>query len=133
MDSATVLAEAPVGGSLPQLIKAKRHWKVSVSALVYRMHGLNMLTDWQYRSLFIEIGRLGYRTAEPNGSPRETSQVLARVFSHLRDQSRSLPDVARELGLPPAELAKSLFGLVLTQIEGGNEVATGGRASLRIV
>ena len=30
-------------------------WKVSVAALVDRLHAIRMLTEWQYRSLFVKI------------------------------------------------------------------------------
>ena len=40
MPRGTVLANAPFGGTLPQLIRAKRTWRVSLAALAYRMHDL---------------------------------------------------------------------------------------------
>jgi Zn-dependent peptidase ImmA (M78 family) len=121
MPHGSVLAEAPPAAGLRQIIQIKRKWRVSVAALVYRMHRLGLLTDWQYRALFIELGKRGYRTNEPNGIERETSQILAKVFDSLRDQGLSKADVARELHIPIAELNKSVFGLVLTQIEGGRD------------
>jgi hypothetical protein len=33
---------------------------------------------------YIEISKRGYRKAEPEGGPRETSQVLHKVFAALR-------------------------------------------------
>lgn len=114
----SVIAEAPRGASLDQIIQAKRRWNVAVTNLTRRMHVLGLLTDWQYRSLFIEISRLGYRIAEPNGIQGETSQVLGKVFKALRDEGVTLSHVARELAIYPEDLSKSIFGLVLTPLAG---------------
>ena len=122
MPSGSVIAEAPQSGRLDHIIQAKRHWTVSVASLVYRMHQLGLLTDWQYRSLFIEIGRNNYRTREPNGAQGETSQVLAKVFKALRDEGVTPGQVARKLNILPDELNKALFGLTLTPIIGSGTV-----------
>jgi Zn-dependent peptidase ImmA (M78 family)/DNA-binding XRE family transcriptional regulator len=118
MPKGSVIAEAPRGGRIGDLIRAKRRWNVSLANLAYRMHSLELLTDWQYRSVFAEISRRGYRTREPNGIPQETSQVLGKVFQALRAEGTTKADVARELALPVEEVDKLIFGLVLTRIEG---------------
>jgi Zn-dependent peptidase ImmA (M78 family)/DNA-binding XRE family transcriptional regulator len=119
MPKASVVAEAPIGGNIEDLIRAKRRWNVSLASLAYRMNVLELLSEWQYRSLFIEISARGYRTHEPNGIQRETSQLLMKVFQALRDEGVSQADVARELDYPPEELHKLIFGLVMTPVEGG--------------
>lgn len=126
MPRGSILADAPRGGRLDQLTKAKRRWDVAVAALVYRMHVLGLLSEWRYRSLFIEISQKGYRRTEPNGISRETSQVLAKVFKSLRDQGVSKAEVARELRIRVEELNKIVFGLVLTPLEG--KVQPGSRS-----
>jgi Zn-dependent peptidase ImmA (M78 family)/DNA-binding XRE family transcriptional regulator len=126
MPKGSVLAEAPRGARLPQLINAKRKWGVSVAALAYRMHALGLLSEWQYRSLFIEISQQGYRKHEPEPiENRETSQVLHKVFAALRSEGLTRPAIARDLGLPVDELNKGVFGLVLTGLE-GTESPEGG-------
>ena len=102
-----------------QIIEAKRRWMVSAANLTYRMHKLGLLSDWQYRVLFMEIGRKGYRTHEPNGAQGETSQVLAKVFKALREDGMTMGQVARKLNILPDELSKAVFGLVLTPVMGG--------------
>jgi Zn-dependent peptidase ImmA (M78 family) len=119
MPRGSVLAAAPAGASLAQLLRLKGHWGVSVAALTYRMHRLGLLSDWQYRAMFIEIGKRGYRTTEPNAMDRETSQVLVKVFNSLRDEGVSKADVANALHIPLDELNKSIFGLVFTKVPGG--------------
>jgi Zn-dependent peptidase ImmA (M78 family)/DNA-binding XRE family transcriptional regulator len=136
MPRGSVLAQAPRGGRLEHLVKAKRHWGVSVIALAYRMHVLGLLSDWQYRAAMIEIGERGYRRDEPNPMPqRERSQVLAKVFDDLRHNGFTKADVAAELLIPAQELNKIVFGLVMTPVTGdgnGGEVS-GERPELRLV
>jgi len=137
MPRGSVIAEAPRSGRLDQLIASKRRWRVSVAALAYRMHALGLLSDWQYRTLFMEISRLGYRKNEPDGIPRETSQILGKVFQGLRDEGTSKADVARELSIPISELQKVIFGLVITPLSGdGHQTSSdelSGRPDLRVV
>lgn len=134
MPRGSILAGAPRGGTLTQLIAAKKTWGVSVAGLVYRMHEVGLLTAWQQRSLFIELSKRGYRTNEPAGMPRETSQVLAKVFRSLKDTGTTKADVARELAIPVEELNKVVFGLVLTQLEGNAQLRLQGeRPNLTVV
>jgi Zn-dependent peptidase ImmA (M78 family)/DNA-binding XRE family transcriptional regulator len=86
MPAGSVLASAPRNGNFQQLVKAKYRWNVSVANLTYRMNRLEMLTDWQYRSVFIELNRRGGRDKEPVGLGKEplrqeTSQVLEKGLS----------------------------------------------------
>jgi Zn-dependent peptidase ImmA (M78 family)/DNA-binding XRE family transcriptional regulator len=123
MPSGSVVAEAPRAARLDQIIEAKPRWNVSAANLAHRMHDLGLLTDWQYRSIFMDMGKKGYRTREPNGTRAETSQVLGKVFKALRDDGISFTDVARELGIPVDELSKSVFGLVLAPVAGAERPA----------
>lgn len=119
MPKPSVLAYAPRGGSLTALIKAKRYWRVSLSALVYRMHTIRLISDWEYRSLFVKISEAGYRKKEPQSAAPEASVVLDQVFRSLRDNGVSGSQVASSLGIHQDELNKMIFGLVLTSIAGG--------------
>ena len=112
-----MIANAPRFPSLQDLVKAKKRWNISVAALNHRMHTVGMLSAWQYRTLCIQIAKLG-RDVEPNQIERETSQVLPAVFSALYQEGMSRSDVARELGIRVADLEQMMFGLTLTGIEG---------------
>ena len=119
MPSGSVRAEAPRGGRLEDILQAKQKWNVSAAALTYRMHKLGLLSPWQYRNVFIELSRSGFRTAERYGSkPYESSQSLAMIFDALREDGVSKVDIASELGITPEELDKVVFGLVLTTVDG---------------
>ena len=61
-----------------QIISAKKRWKVSAMALAYRLNSLGYISEWNYRSLLIELGKRGYRSGEPDGIEREVSTVLRK-------------------------------------------------------
>jgi Zn-dependent peptidase ImmA (M78 family)/DNA-binding XRE family transcriptional regulator len=144
MPSGSVRAHAPRTATVDQLAVAKTRWKVSVASLAYRMHQLGVISDWQYRSIFIDLNRRG-RKNEPVAPGheklhQETSQVLNKVLRALREDGISRAAVARDLHIPPKVLNESIFGLVLSSIDtderddrsdddGPNEA----RATLRVV
>jgi Zn-dependent peptidase ImmA (M78 family) len=97
--------------SLAQVLTVKRGWRVAATALTRRLHDVGMLTDWHYRSLMIELSKLGYRSGEPDGVEREGSQLLTGVLEALRAEGLRLPQIADELALRPDELSEMLFGL----------------------
>jgi Zn-dependent peptidase ImmA (M78 family)/DNA-binding XRE family transcriptional regulator len=117
MPRRSILAHAPKLPTLPNLIVHKKYWTVSVAALNYRLHALSLTTDWMYRTLCIQISGAGYRSKEPESAPHETSQVLAKVFSALREEEGiSKNDVARHLLLEPTEIDQLTFGLILNGV-----------------
>jgi Zn-dependent peptidase ImmA (M78 family)/DNA-binding XRE family transcriptional regulator len=125
MPAGSLLANAPRNGNVDKLVKAKYRWMVSVANLAYRMKRLGMLTDWQYRSIFIELNRRGGRDKEPIAPGKEmlrpeTSQVLEKVFRSLRSDKITKASIAHELRIPLQDLNDSVFGLVLTPLEGGD-------------
>jgi Zn-dependent peptidase ImmA (M78 family)/transcriptional regulator with XRE-family HTH domain len=136
MPKASVLARAPKAPTLPNLIRHKKNWLVSVAALNYRLHALKLTTDWTYRTLCIQIAQAGYRESEPESVNPEKSVVLEKVFSALRDEGMGKADVARQLTISPDEINELTFGLMLNALRGGrgaNVAPTVGRASLRVV
>ncbi len=121
MPRGSIRAHAPRTATVDQLAVAKMRWKVSVASLAYRMHQLGVISDWQYRSIFIDLNRRG-RKNEPVAPGQEklrheTSQVLNKVFRALREDGVSRAAVARKLQLPPKILNELIFGLVLSSVE----------------
>lgn len=113
MPRRSVLADAPSGATVPQILKIKRRWNVSAMNLAVRMHKVGLLTEWQARSTYIQLGKLGYRDGEPDGREHETSQILPKVFDALREEGISRADIARELRLTVDELNRAAFGLTV--------------------
>lgn len=135
MPRTTLLAVTPRIPTVAKLIEIKQMWRVSLAALSHRLHRLQVLNDWQYRNLCVEIARHGHRDRELHGiTERETSQVLAMAFAELRqDSGMTRGDIARSLHLPPSELESMVFGLALAAVDGGATVASQARGQLRLV
>jgi Zn-dependent peptidase ImmA (M78 family) len=112
MPKADLLAILPSVTHLGQLIQAKKRWKVSLAALVYRLHKLGVISDWKNRDYFIEIGRRGYRTCEPEGIERETSDVWKKVMTSLWKEGVTQWDLAQDLFIPENEVSGLLFGML---------------------
>ena len=132
MPRQSVIAEGPRGASIPAIVEAKQRWNVSAMALAYRLRRVGMLSEWQARSVYIEMGKLGYRTAEPEEIPRESSQALAKIFASLRNEGLNLPQIADELHLPEEELKKLVFGLTITGHSGERSTSRPRRPNLTV-
>jgi Zn-dependent peptidase ImmA (M78 family) len=116
MPRASVLARAPRFATVDHLVKLKKYWTVSVAALAYRLHEVKVLSDWHYRMLCIEIATRGYRKKEPDEAPRESSQILAKVFAALRAECVGKPQIAQALNVHAEEIDELVFGLALTSV-----------------
>lgn len=106
------LARLPRAMTVEAIIEGKKYWHVSAMAYAYRAHSLGRISDWQYRSICIELTRLGYRTGEPNGMARQSSAVLPKVFKLLWEDRKTKHHVAEQLSLPVDEFESLVFGLV---------------------
>jgi hypothetical protein len=137
MPRRSVLADAPRSGTAARIIQAKRRWNVSAMNLAHRMHRLELLSDWQVRSTYIQLTRHGYRDGEPRGIEREASQILPKVFAALSNKGITRKQIVRELHISTRELNSVTFGL--TVAGGGDgpqlspEPSHAGRPELRIV
>jgi Zn-dependent peptidase ImmA (M78 family)/transcriptional regulator with XRE-family HTH domain len=118
----------PSDGLLPQLagppgladvLRLKRHWRVSAVAMIRRLHQLGRLSDWQYRSWLIDFSRRGFRTSEPDGLPLEQSSLLRQVMSLAREDGWTLAKISSSLGIPASDLGSALFGLTIAPVLAG--------------
>jgi len=133
MPASSVLARIRKGARLKDLIRQKHFWKVSVANLARRCFSLGLLSEWQYRSICIELSKRG-KANEPNPMrSRETSQILGKVFKQLRSDAVSRATISQALRIPMDELDKVVFGLVLVSVDGSNEAADEKPSSRRTV
>lgn len=136
MPSEAVRSVTPPLPSIDTIAALKKHWSVSVAALVRRLFDLKLISDWQYKSLCIDIARRGWRASEPDGIPRETSLVFRKVFAAARSSSSAgRAKLAEEMLLSTDELDAFLYGLVPTPIDGGGSGSSSSARSgaLRLV
>lgn len=133
MPKAEVLAKLPRIQTLNQIVEAKKYWRVSVSALNYRLHKLGITSEWQYRSFCIQISdRFGQ--SEPYTIPRERSVIWEKVLGALRGEGFTKHKLAAAVALPVAEIENLVFQLTNMQsIEGHGAGSAKGRAKLAVV
>jgi|HubBroStandDraft_3_1064219.scaffolds.fasta_scaffold07084_4 Zn-dependent peptidase ImmA (M78 family) len=134
MPRAAIIARAPATPSLRTIMAAREFWGVSTVAYAFRLHKVAMLSDWYYHQIMRKLSAMGLRSGETESRPRETSQILRKIFEDLRANGTPKAGVARQLEIYPEELDKLIFGLVMTGIRGGGTDGTSaGRDHLRLV
>lgn len=78
--------------SFDKLSGLKRHWKVSMQALLMRAHELELISSRQRRYMFMQLSKAGYRMREPEvlDPPEEPPSLLAEIVRfHSHDLSYS--------------------------------------------
>lgn len=109
MPATSIIEYLPKFVTLQSLIKLKKKWSISLVSLVYRLHKLGFITEWQYRTLMIEASQKGYRKKEPDPCGRETSLLFDKVIPALKSRGIGLSSLAKELKLPIEELTNLMF------------------------
>jgi Zn-dependent peptidase ImmA (M78 family) len=110
MPAAKIREDAPSSPSLDQLILLKTVWGVPPGVMAHRLHELELLSDWQYRTLRIEIAKRGERKDGPAGEPRETSLLLQKVIAALRAQGIAKRTITGVLHIYPKDVDELAFG-----------------------
>lgn len=113
------------------IIAAKKRWRVSAMAMAYRLNYLGLLTDWQYKSACIELGRRGYRLSEEYGIERETSRVWQKILATLWSERKTKTDIANTLNIPLDELESLIWSLTVHEPDRPNKVSL--RDSIRLI
>jgi Zn-dependent peptidase ImmA (M78 family)/DNA-binding XRE family transcriptional regulator len=134
MPAATIRTMAPRIPSINALMPIKRRWAVSVAAVLRRFYDLDLISQWHYDRLNVEIAKRGGRRRELGGSlPRETSQLLRKAFASLREAGLSRANIANHLQIMVDDLDTLVFGLVMNGIRGGGSTTEGEKPPLRLV
>ena len=113
MPASRIYTQSMNGAPVERILKAKKYWQVSAMAMARRLHDLKLLSDWQYRSVVIELSQRGYRSAEPDGIQREQSQLLRKVL-FMMDEHTTTADTAAALHLTTDVVRTYLRDLTLT-------------------
>jgi Zn-dependent peptidase ImmA (M78 family)/transcriptional regulator with XRE-family HTH domain len=92
---------------LRQISNMKLYWKVSMAAIAMRAHRLKLITPYQNKTFWIEMGKLGYRKKEPNEPPKEHPKLLRQMVSfHLNKLGYSVGEMAKLLCLKVSEFSE---------------------------
>lgn len=119
MPKESVASNQPPAYTIKYLMKLKHYWGVSLAALAYRFNSLGLVSEWNYRSLCIEIAKSGYRTNEPEPMERETSQLLTKVLDILHSRKQGRREIADSLSLSVEEINALTFQLTKLSVVSG--------------
>lgn len=121
MPKGSILSYGIRNPTLGNVLSLKSIWKVSASALVRRFKDLDLITEWQYRTLNIELSQRGFLKEEPRPIEiRETSKLMPSLFKLLKEDGISKETIANDLGVYVDEINELMFNLAITSIEGGS-------------
>jgi Zn-dependent peptidase ImmA (M78 family) len=122
--------------SVNDLAEYKKRWRVSVSALNYRLAELHLISEGKSTSNYVEMSRRGWLKSEPFSLQREQSAILQEIINDLRTQGVTKTKIAEAIGVPPTEVEALLFGLAnMVSIDGRGLASSGPRktANLKLI
>jgi Zn-dependent peptidase ImmA (M78 family)/transcriptional regulator with XRE-family HTH domain len=98
--------------TLPKLAALKQYWKVSMSAILMRAEQLGKISERQARYLWYQMGKLGYRTREPEvGLPPEVPTVFQNMIEvHRTALNYTVSQLSHLLALHEHELRSVYLG-----------------------
>lgn len=86
---------------LQELLILKRHYGMSVQALLYRLKDLGVISQHHFKQWFIHLGKMGWRKEEPEELPAEEPKWLRRsVLRAYSEELLSKEEAERLLGEP---------------------------------
>ena len=99
------------GLTFAKLGTLKYYWKVSMAALIRRAFDLGQISERQYRRFWTQMGKLGYRTMEPNPIPREEPSVVKVVVDvYRRHNGYSVAELSKLAALNEEEFRSLYLG-----------------------
>ncbi|MET9632175.1 XRE family transcriptional regulator [Lentzea sp. NPDC006480] len=96
---------------LSRLLDLKEQWRVSMWALLRRAHTLSAISDWQYRTLAVEMSSLGYRTTEPVKLDAEKPFAVRAAVDKQLSQGRDIESLAQATLLRTEEFSRLYLDL----------------------
>ena len=92
--------------SIGQLGDLKRHWRVSMAAIIRRSKDLGIIEENRYTSLNVQLSRAGYKKKEPEFDvfPDKPSVVKQLLDIHINDLHYSMDELAKYLSITTSEL-----------------------------
>lgn len=97
--------------SIDKLADLKSYWYVSMQALLRYANALGMVSQNQYKYLWIQMGTLGYRKNEPVSIPVEKPGLITEIVNaYVTDLGYSKEELAAVLQLNVPELESIYFG-----------------------
>lgn len=95
--------------NLSTLANSKLYWKVSMAAILLKSRDLKVISPENYKYLWIEMGRSGYRRKEPIDIPLEEPTTLNKLLKGYREKlNYNISEISRIIALREEE-TRSLY------------------------
>jgi Zn-dependent peptidase ImmA (M78 family)/DNA-binding XRE family transcriptional regulator len=99
------------GMTLARAAELKPFWRVAMSAIVRRARDLNVVTEWQYQRMMMDMNHRKWRMCEPVDIAPETPTLLPQLIErHLVDLGYSVPELAELMRMREDDL-RWTFGI----------------------
>lgn len=135
MPRVTLLPLSGKAITIDSILKLKHKWKVSAMALIVHLKTVEILSDWQYKTLIVTASKLGLRTKEINGIEREKSLIIDKLLKALENDGIYLKSLSTLLKLPIDELLALIFkvGTISSNDKPSSIQNTASKPVLRLV
>jgi Zn-dependent peptidase ImmA (M78 family) len=100
------------GRGWAQLAELKRHWGISMAALLYRAQSIGVIDRASYQNAMRYMSVRGWRTSEPGrqqlGAPESPLLIERAIRTYEVTTGRTLSDLLFEYGLPTRDILSLL-------------------------
>jgi Zn-dependent peptidase ImmA (M78 family)/transcriptional regulator with XRE-family HTH domain len=107
------------GLTLEKLASLKKYWKVSMASILKHAHRNEKITDRHYRTIWLQMGKAGYRLQEPKDLeiPAEKPTLLPELIDfHIKELGYSLEQLSDKVAADPEEFA-ALYKLATNKLK----------------
>jgi Zn-dependent peptidase ImmA (M78 family)/DNA-binding XRE family transcriptional regulator len=109
--------------TIERLKEYKKYWKISMGALIKRAQVLGMLSDNEYKYLWQQMSKLGFRKREPEEldfAKEQPSIIKQLIDAHLDELQYGEEELAEFLGLKFSEFNRKYLSERLRISKGKN-------------
>ena len=99
--------------NLQKLANLKLYWKVSMAAILHRAFDIGKITQRQYRYLWVQLSKAGYKTKEPAelDIPIEEPSLLKEIIdTHRFKLKYGVSELSQLLAINEQEVKSTYFG-----------------------
>jgi Zn-dependent peptidase ImmA (M78 family) len=103
--------------SLADLVRLKKVWRVSAAAYAYHLNRRQLLNDWAYKSVVIEMRRKKYHLEEPEETHQDQSPVISALLDAMRTKGITSRSLADRIGMRSEDVRGFMQGIAETAYE----------------
>jgi Zn-dependent peptidase ImmA (M78 family)/DNA-binding XRE family transcriptional regulator len=85
-------------------LELKKHWKVSLAALVRRARDLGVMSEDTYRRANVQLNQKGWKYSEPEEPMMEFPTILSQSINLLSQKGWTLPKISQHLYISETDL-----------------------------